>query len=159
LGGDSHQWNGVSVEERFWLKVNKDGPVPECRPDLGPCWIWLRGKLKEGYGQFWNGEKTVMAHRFAYELLVGPIPEGLEPDHLCRNPSCVNPAHLEPVTPLENRRRGMNPYAMKRRQTHCINGHPFDAENTAYRPDGCRRCRACARIASQRYKEKQAKGH
>src|SRR4051812_41628217 len=84
-------------EVRFWEKVEKEGAVPADRPSLGPCWEWTAFKLR-GYGQFspWKG-LLCRAHRYAYELLVGPIPEGHELDHLCRNRGCVNPAHLEPV--------------------------------------------------------------
>jgi len=93
--------------ERFWPKVNKDGPVPEHRPDLGPCWIWTAGG-DYGRGRFavvGRSGRLLLAHRFAYELLIGPIPEGLTLDHLCMTPLCVNPEHLEPVTQAENSRR------------------------------------------------------
>lgn len=92
----------------FWRKVNKDGPVPEYRPDLGPCWIWTGATDDAGYGRSTTGSKgrTGLAHRIAFELLIGPIPEHLPHiDHLCRVTSCVNPAHLEPVTQAENNRR------------------------------------------------------
>lgn len=100
---------GVSWQERFWAKVNKEGALSEYRPDLGPCWEWL-AVLSEpkpmGYGRFFFGKVSRPAHQLAYELLIGPIPEGLELDHLCRVRHCVNPAHLEPVTQGENIRRG-----------------------------------------------------
>ena len=83
---------------RFWRKV-KGG-------DVTTCWIW-QASLHRGYGQFAvSSRQIVIAHRFAYEELVGPIPDGLHLDHLCRQPKCVNPWHLEPVTPLVNVRRG-----------------------------------------------------
>ncbi len=85
------------------------------------------------------------AHRFAYELLVGPIPDGLVIDHLCRVRHCVNPAHMEPVTRWENTLRGGSFSAVAARQTHCVNGHPFDEENTHVDRRGFRRCRACNR--------------
>jgi uncharacterized Zn-finger protein len=88
-----------SVEERFWAKVDRRGP--------DDCWPWLAGRDYLGYGAFSRVRaKTERAHRVGYELLVGPIPEGLQLDHLCRNTSCVNPAHLEPVTNRENVIRG-----------------------------------------------------
>lgn len=94
-----------SAEERFWEKVDTSaGP-------LG-CWPWTASGSRDGYGQFSADGRGVRAHRFAYELLVGPIPEGLQLDHLCRNPGCVNPAHLEPVTGWENTMRGNTPAAI-----------------------------------------------
>jgi hypothetical protein len=94
---------------RFWVKVNKNGPVPEHRPELGPCWLWTGGTYPSGYGEFWlkSAGRPIPAHHFAYKLLVGPIPEGLEPDHLCYVRPCVRAlGHLEPVTRAENSRRG-----------------------------------------------------
>jgi hypothetical protein len=95
-------------ERRFWAQVDKDGPVPESRPDLGPCWLWT-GYVHPatGYGQFGVRAGTRLPHRIAYQYLVGPIPKGLHLDHLCHNRLCVNAErHLEPVTPQENIRRG-----------------------------------------------------
>lgn len=123
--------------DRFWPKVDA----------AGPCWEWTACKNHLGYGQIGLGRRDQglgMAHRVAYELLVGPIPEGLELDHLCRNPSCVNPDHLEPVTHAENMRRA--PYdapASKRAKTHCLQGHPYSGENLYVNPKGSRECRAC----------------
>ena len=85
------------------------------------------------------------AHRVAYELLIGPIPAGLELDHLCRNRLCVNPAHLEPVTRQTNQHRGASVSGISVRATHCPEGHPYDADNTYVRPNGHRVCRECAR--------------
>lgn len=134
----------IPIEQRFWPKVNKNGSAPEHRPDLEACWEWMAFRQPDGYGQLGRGGKRggfVLAHRFAYELLVGPIPEGLQIDHLCRNRSCVNPAHLEPVTLVENLRRGE-----RAQQTHCKRGHPFDDANTYRSPNGHRHCRACRRL-------------
>jgi hypothetical protein len=91
-------------EVAFWAKVNKDGPLSAHRPDLGPCWLWTAAHHR--YGIFQPEKGNQLAHRIAYEMLVGPVPEGLELDHLCRVTLCVNPAHLEPVTHRENVRRG-----------------------------------------------------
>lgn len=107
-------------DRRFWAKVNKDGPVPKARPDLGPCWIWTGYVSPEnGYGQFMVRNGTRLPHRIAYEYLVGPIPKGLVLDHLCHTADptcravaecphrrCCNPAHTEPVTPRTNIARG-----------------------------------------------------
>lgn len=90
---------------RFWSKVNKDGPLPTWAPFLGPCWLWTSRQDRDGYGRFAVEGKDFRAHRFAYKDLVGPIPDGLTIDHLCRVPGCVNPAHMEPVTAGENKRR------------------------------------------------------
>lgn len=128
----------------FWEKVNKDGPE---HPTLGKCWVWTGAKLSYGYGHLsWRGEYRV-AHHVAYELLVGPIPKGLVTDHLCRNPPCVNPAHLEPVTQHVNVvERGTGPVAERARQTHCKFGHEFTPANTYIcKSRGVRVCRACNR--------------
>jgi hypothetical protein len=98
------------TEARFWEKVNKDGPAPEHRPDLGPCWVWtasLNAGTHQGYGHFGVGQKVVFAHRFSYELANGPIPDDRPHiDHLCRNHACVRPSHLDPVTNRQNSLRG-----------------------------------------------------
>jgi hypothetical protein len=97
------------TEARFWSKVNKDGPVPAHRPELGPCWVWTDPLSDEGYGRFTLDRKLYQAHTWGYCHFVRPIPDGLEPDHLCRNRACVNyESHLEPVTRRENVRRGVS---------------------------------------------------
>ena len=124
----------------FWQRVRK----------TPTCWNW-EAALSEGYGIFYNGSHRIRAHRFSYELLIGPIPTGLQLDHLCRNARCVNPAHLEAVTSRENTMRGLNSAADKARQAHCIHGHPFDLRNTYYRPDGGRVCRSCRNTWSRKH--------
>lgn len=142
-------------EERFWPKVNKAGPISKDRPDLGPCWIWTAGLTSNGYGSFHMKVKgrwrPVRAHRFAYESLVGRIPKGLEPDHLCRVRACVNPSHLEPVTRRENFLRGSHPHAAAHNDRTCTRGHPMSEENTYYRIDrpGEWNCRVCRRERDQ----------
>ena len=107
-----------TAADRFWAKVAKDGPPPAFRPSLGPCWIWAAGRMKDGYGRLRIGpRRAVLAHRFAYEQLRGPIPESAELDHLCRVPSCVNPEHLEPVSHRENCRRGLRGILAKGHQS------------------------------------------
>jgi HNH endonuclease len=130
--------------ERFWTKVDRHGP--------NDCWPWRAKTTANGYGLFWADDRFVMAHRFVYELLIGPIPDGLQLDHLCRTRSCVNPSHLEPVTSRENTIRGDSPTLTserRREQTHCIHGHLLDEANTyvAGRGDGYERrgCRTCHR--------------
>jgi hypothetical protein len=138
---------------RFWAKVDfSDG-----------CWEWTASRRSDGYAQFKVDGRTVLVHRLAYELVVGPIPEGLTLDHLCRNRACVNPDHLEPVTHRENVLRGENFSAVNAAATHCANGHPFDEANTYTYPAGKggqthRACRACNRAAAARYKERQKAG-
>lgn len=112
------------------------------------CWEWTGVRTSDGYGQIYG--RMQMAHRVMYELLVGPIPEGLELDHLCRNPWCVRPDHLEPVTTRENVLRGVGISAVNARKTECLKGHSLSGENL-YLHRGKRRCRTCRRAAGRRY--------
>jgi hypothetical protein len=127
--------------ERFSAKVDRSGD----------CWVWTGSRSTGGYARVWDGKRVVQAHRLSYELFVGPIPDGLYLDHLCRNRRCVKPEHLEPVTNQENQRRGVNPRSA---QTHCKHGHPFDESNTYWRPSGGRNCRECHRIKHLGYRAK-----
>ena len=145
-----------SREEKIWARVDKGGPVPIFNPDLGPCWIWTGNIEDQGYGVYPNGRgSTVKAYRLIYEMVVGEIPEGLQPDHLCRVRACVRPTHLEPVTKKENVLRGFGPTAINARKTHCIHGHPFEGANLIIRPNGDRDCRTCATAAKIRYQNKK----
>lgn len=127
--------------ERFWSKVEKsDG-----------CWEWAGTKYRNGYGKFTVGKTQYLAHRYAYELNIAKIPDGLVIDHLCRNRGCVNPAHLEAVTNEENLARGLGYRIMNGMDDSCIHGHKYTQENTYYGPTrGDIRCRTCARISGQK---------
>lgn len=116
------------------------------------CWEWTGPLSTAGYGQLFIEGKNRPAHRISYEAHVGPIEDGLHIDHLCRNRKCVNPSHLEPVTPLENIMRGEGIMAQNARKTHCDRGHEFDAGNTYLMPDGNRMCRTCRNIAKAKYR-------
>lgn len=121
------------------------------------CHVW-RGYLHKGYGSFKVNGKMVYAFRWNYEQLNGPIAKGLVLDHLCRNRACVNPAHLEPVTPRENLMRGEaieRMRAMKRAITHCPQGHPYSQENTYIGTKGERHCRECNRVWNRRRYDKR----
>lgn len=129
--------------ERFWQRVEKtDG-----------CWLW-RGGLRNGYGVLSIDGRKEYAHRISFAIHRGSVPTGLDLDHLCRTPKCVNPDHLEAVTHAENIRRGNSPYARARRQRlatgKCINGHDateWDVERGW--------CRACRRIYRRKYYERE----
>lgn len=139
------------ARERFFRKVDKAGPVPAARPDLGPCWNWT-AFLNDGYGRFWFDGFNWQAHRWLYEQTYGPIPQGHEPDHLCNNRACVRLDHLEIVTQQENLRRSGALHKGRRvgnavllaAKTHCPKGHPYDEANTRHY-QGHRACRACGR--------------
>lgn len=114
------------------------------------CWLWRASKDPCGYGQVWWETRPHKAHRVVYTLAFGPIPDGMELDHLCKVRHCVNPAHLEPVTHQENLLRGDTFQAGNAAKTHCKRGHEFTAENIYLLRDGGRRCRACRASAHLR---------
>ena len=104
------------------------------------CWEWQKSTASHGYGQTWDGNTVLLAHRVAWTLAVGPIPYRMTIDHKCRNRKCCNPNHLRLLTNLDNARdNGQN------RKTHCPRGHAYDEANTRYNKHGHRHCRACVR--------------
>jgi hypothetical protein len=146
------------IDERFWEKI-------VTRPT--GCWEWIGRVGEKGYGYFYADGQMQLAHRYSYKLAGGEIPAGQQLDHTCHNADttccggttclhrrCVNPEHLEPVTPLQNLQRSSclrNGYTAA---THCIHGHPFDLENTYMRPTGGRMCKECVRRRKRAAREK-----
>lgn len=114
------------------------------------CWPWPGCCNRLGYGKvkvnLGNGWKRHPAHRASYHFLKRPIPDGLFLDHLCRNARCVNPDHLEPVSPRMNSLRGFSTSAKNARKTHCPQGHPYSYDNTLRGAGGARYCRECGRV-------------
>lgn len=129
--------------------------------DPEQCWRWLGATSPSGYGQVTRTnlrkDGTVYIHRAVYEAVVGPIPEGMVIDHLCRVRNCVNPLHLEPVTNAENVMRGESHIASNPAKTHCPKGHPYDAENT-YHYKGARQCRQCRNIHREAWRARSKAG-
>lgn len=143
----------LTPEDRFWSHVDKSGD----------CWLWTLGCNPEGYADLKIDGKTWRGHRYAYELLVGPIPERLHLDHICHDPDtcklsrtcphrrCVNPAHLRPSTAKANVLRGNTLPAANVVKTHCPQGHPYDGANLYHSATTNRRhCRTCARDRARR---------
>jgi hypothetical protein len=133
--------------ERIHMQIRQD--------QLTDCWIWQGNKSPKGYGvMYFDGRPMVRAHQVAYQLIVGPIPNGLQLDHLCRNPSCVNPKHLEPVTCKENVLRGIGVTAINARKTHCPKGHSLSGENL-YLYKGWRSCKICRNESSKKSNQRR----
>lgn len=132
-------WEVPRLFEKFWAQVDPSGD----------CWDWTGFKTSEGYGRLHWGDNSTFVHRLVWELMVGPIPPGLEIDHRCFNEGCVNPDHLEPVTRRENllRRRGSKSRAFQfTLRTHCPRLHPYDEINTHWTRKGHRQCKACWQV-------------
>lgn len=128
------------VAERFWEKVEK----------TDTCWLWTAQVIPEGYGRFWLDGRQHNAHRVAWELEHGPIPDGLVVDHLCRVRNCVRPDHLRVCTTSENVLEGVTTTAaLNLAKTHCPQGHPYAGTNLIVKKSGWRACRTC-RIAADR---------
>lgn len=150
--GDPHHEARIIGDDvrRFWSKVNKDGPLPAYNPDLGPCWLWLGHLDEHGYGRFDHDGRHGSAHRYSFKLANGTLPTDRhreELDHLCRDPACVRPTHLQWVTRKTNVLRGESRPAHHARKTHCPQGHAYDFTDTY----GRRRCRTCKREQARRW--------
>ena len=121
------------------------------------CWLWTGAVARNGYGQVGIDKRTRSAHRVSYETFVGPIPRGLQLDHLCRVRRCINPAHLEPVTRDENQAR--SPITTAGR-THCQKGHPLTGDNLVIKKRGSlppvRNCRTCRDAYQRAWKARRA---
>lgn len=152
---------GTPVSVRLWSFVDSGAGGDD-------CWIYT-GSINPqwGYGRIKIDGRQVPAHRVAYELAVGPIPAGMDLDHLCHtrdlscpggpdcpHRKCVNPSHLEPTTGRENRLRGRSIMAVNAAKTHCKRGHPFDEANTYYSKRG-RICRACQNASQRAYQQRK----
>lgn len=122
------------------------------RMTIADCWTWDDG-TRNGYGVVKIDGRTWRVHRLIWTWLVGPVPDGLELDHQCRNKLCCNPDHLEPVTHAENVRRGESG-TPQRSRTHCPQRHPYDEANTLVKNGRriCRRCKSTNEINRQRQK-------
>ena len=149
-GSPTYEW---TIADRFWSKVDKNGPIPDHAPHLGNCWLWKAFVAPDGYAKFWvtSYQRSIQAHRWSYEQINGSIPQELELDHLCRVRHCVRPEHLEAVSAQTNWRRGFSVSVLNARKTHCPRGHEYSLENTYYNR-GSRHCRIClkARVGSAR---------
>ena len=149
----------MSIKEkdrkRFLSKINEHGSISDYSPDLEPCWIWRASCTGEGYGQVTKNGTTYLAHRFSYEYFVGPIPRGLQIDHLCRVRNCVRPSHLEAVTAYENNRRSSSFTAKNMTKTHCHRGHRLSLDNLQKTSYGKRICKKCHCIMQSSYIERK----
>lgn len=126
-----------TIAERFWRRV--------LILETG-CWEWTGAKDKDGYGAFSvTHAARVRAHRWAYETYVEHMHPWLQSDHICKNKSCVNPLHIEPVTARENVLRSNGPAAINAKKTHCYKGHNLSGDNLILRDGRGRQCRTCER--------------
>lgn len=143
------------LAERFWPKVDQNGPW---RPaPLGRCWLWTGAKDPSGYGRVCRGGSgsAALAHRVPYELVRGPIPDGLPLDHLCRNTSCVKPDHLEAVPMKVNSLRGNHPRYAVYKTNICLRGHDRSIVGVRVYPNGRRACKECIRESGRAWARKQ----
>lgn len=138
---------GVTDADRILSKVTVD--------DETGCWEWQGYRQPAGHGRTRFGGRKVLVHRWVFEHLVGPIPDGLSLDHLCRNPPCCNPDHLDAVDHRTNVLRGVGPAAINARKTQCPKGHPYDEANTHIDGLGRRVCRTCRKAWTRKSNQRR----
>ncbi|MGE3836162.1 MAG: HNH endonuclease signature motif containing protein, partial [Acidimicrobiia bacterium] len=131
-----------------WTREEAERFASHVKVDEHGCWQW-QAEVTFGYGRDHFRDGRWRSHRLSFVVLVGPIPDGLVIDHLCRNRACCNPDHLEAVTPRTNVLRGEGIAATNAAKTHCPKGHPYSPWNTERRRNGGRRCRACRSISAR----------
>jgi len=130
-------------ERRFWSKVDLGDPFD--------CWVWDAALQTSGYGNFWMHNASHTAHKVAWVWEYGPVPEGMQLDHLCRERRCVNPDHLEPVTSRENSHRSpLTLNSINAAKTRCVRGHEYDG----VRSDGKRSCSSCQKVWERNRRER-----
>lgn len=176
---DGLNWRCKSCQSAYLYQYKLKKTLDKCHPDVlstlssapierlrrfapkvhvseSGCWQWTGNTHpKNGYARVWFDRRDDrLAHRVSYEWANGQIPEALVLDHLCRNRSCVNPAHLQPVSNVENVMRGESVWALNAKKTHCLRGHPFDEANTRIY-NGMRHCLECSRIRKRERRRKQ----
>lgn len=141
-----------TLENLFWSKVDKNGAASDYRPDLGSCWLWIASTNAHGYGTFKVENGSTLAHRISWSMHGGVVPKDMQIDHLCRVRNCVNPKHLEVVSPRVNTHRGFT----NARKIHCPKGHLYDGDNLYTTPKGrSRQCRECVRQSQRRYQARK----
>lgn len=148
----------VDPKVRFGRHVDKHGPYTGLA--AGRCWDWT-GATSSGRGRFGIGSakdgtrEVVLAYLWLWEQEHGPVPDGLELDHLCRRPICIRDSHLEPVPHVINCQRGVGGQH-NTAKTHCPGRHPYSGNNLYIDPSGRRHCRVCRRERQQSYRERKA---
>lgn len=143
----------IPIAWRFWSKVEF----------TDSCWNWLACRNQDGYGAFGIGSRAdgtrriIGAHRWAYEFAIGPIPDGMEIDHICHTRYCVRPDHLQVVTPVMNKKLAEFDHLgqWQKSKTHCPSGHPYDEANTHIGTKGERKCRTCNRLRAIKWRANQ----
>ncbi len=150
MNRQSHAWRILPAETRFWANV----VVTE------KCWLWIAGKNSDGYGEITVDGEKLLAHQFSLRIFGIKVPKGFERDHLCRNPACVHPKHIEPVTQKVNLLRGISIPAQNARKQMCKNGHDLQGTNLYIEVDSRgrrhRRCRVCRQVTGQEFRSRHA---